>query len=51
MTRVVYDGYRAKHPTTLNISNGWFKRCDVGVPGYEDVIFGGNAIFTDLEAS
>ncbi|MEX3950648.1 adenylate/guanylate cyclase domain-containing protein [Paraburkholderia sp. EG287A] len=48
MTRVVYDGYRAKHPTENSIVNHWYKRCYVSVPGYDDAVFGGDVILTDL---
>lgn len=48
MTRAVYDGYRAKHPADASIVNGWYKRCYVSVPGYDDAVFGGDVIFTDL---
>jgi adenylate cyclase len=48
MTRVVYDGFRAKHPREQSILQNWYKRCYVSVPGYADAIFGGDVIFTDL---
>jgi adenylate cyclase len=48
MTRVVYDGFRAKHPTEPSIVQNWYKRCYVSVSGYDDAIFGGDVIFTEL---
>jgi class 3 adenylate cyclase len=48
MTRAVYDGFRAKHPAEQSIVNNWYTRCYVTVPGYNDAVFGGNVIFTDL---
>jgi class 3 adenylate cyclase len=48
MTRVVYDGYRAKHPNAKSIVNAWYKRYFVSVPGYDDAIFGGDVIFNEL---
>ncbi|MDR5809114.1 adenylate/guanylate cyclase domain-containing protein [Caballeronia sp. LZ019] len=49
MTRVVYDGYRSKNPTAKSIVNNWIKRCDVIVPGYSDVVFGGDVTFVELQ--
>ncbi|MGS1020564.1 adenylate/guanylate cyclase domain-containing protein [Burkholderia glumae] len=49
MTRLVYDGYRAKHPDVPSIANNWFRRHRVTVPGYSDAVFGGDVLYTDLK--
>lgn len=45
MTAPVFNGFRAARPTDDTITNGWFKKVDIEVPGYTGDVYGGDVIF------
>lgn len=49
MTKVVFEGFRAKNPNAKSIRGEWYKRVSVSVPGYADAVYGGNVVFPDLK--
>lgn len=50
MTAPVYNGFKAARPADDSITNGWFKRIAIEVPGYTGDVWGGDVIFTALRA-
>lgn len=50
MTAPVFEGLRAARPTDAAITNGWFKKVNLEVPGYKGDIYGGDVIFNSFKA-
>lgn len=50
MTAPVYLGFKSAAPNREAIRNGWFKKVDVHVPGYQGDVYGGDVIFTTFRA-
>ncbi|ATU94457.1 adenylate/guanylate cyclase domain-containing protein [Phyllobacterium zundukense] len=49
MTNDVYEGFKASRPDSLSIKNGWFKKINVKVPGYEGEVYGGDVFYTAFQ--
>ncbi|MDT8843801.1 adenylate/guanylate cyclase domain-containing protein [Paraburkholderia fungorum] len=49
MTSSVYDGYRKENPAAQSITQSWYRRYEISVPGYNGQIYGGDVIFTPLK--
>jgi adenylate cyclase len=48
MTVAVWNGFKRARPDSTSVQKRFFKKVSVTVPGYTDVIFGGQAEFANL---
>lgn len=46
MTEAVFQGFKRTRPNAAEITNGWFAKVAVEVPGYTGDVYGGDVVFT-----
>jgi class 3 adenylate cyclase len=49
MSELVWNGFKAAQPDDPSVTNGWFKKVKVDIPGFSGGVFGGNVIFTQFK--
>jgi hypothetical protein len=49
MTEAVWDQYRKAKPATPSVKEGWVKKIEIKVPGYNGNVFGCDVIHPTLK--